>query len=166
MKETVYTPERVEELSKEAARRAMEHFRHGLNCAECVVQAFIDLGISSYDPSIVGLVSGMGGGMAHTGHTCGAVNAGLVVVSAEKGRKNPYGAASTQERIAELNAPETGVYARHGAYLRECFAQLGTIECRDLCIQYRDFASRDRARNCRRIIGLCAAAAVRHALKG
>ena len=166
MMKTVYTPEQVEELSMEAARRAMEHFRHGLNCAECVLQAFLDLGISDYDPSIVGLVSGMGGGMAHTGHTCGAVNAGLVVVSAEKGRKNPYAATSPKERIAELNAPGTGVYARHKAYLLDCFRELGSIECRDLCIQYRDFASRDRAKNCRRIIGLCAAGAVRHALKG
>lgn len=166
MKETVYTPEQVEKLSGDAARRAMEHYKHGLNCAECVLQAFLDLGISDYDPSIVGLVSGMGGGMGHTGYTCGAVNAGLVVVSAEKGRKNPYAASTPKERIAELNAPETGVYARHGAYLRECFAQLGSIECRDLCIQYRDFWGRDRAKNCQRIIGLCAAAAVRHALKG
>lgn len=152
-------------LAEDAARRAMEHYKHGLNCAECVLQAFLDLGISSYDPSIVGLVSGMGGGMGHTGHTCGAVNAGMVVVSAEKGRKNPYEAASAKERIAELNAPGTGIYARHRAYLQECFAELGTIECRDLCIQYADFASRDRARHCQRIIGLCAAAAVRHALK-
>ena len=160
-----FDQETIDRLAEDAARRAMEHYKHGLNCAECVLQAFLDLHISDYDPSIVGLVSGMGGGMGHTGHTCGAVNAGMVVVSAEKGRKNPYAAPSAKERVAELNAPETGVYARHRAYLRECFAQLGTIECRDLCIQYDDIASRDRAKNCQRIIGLCAAAAVRHALK-
>ena len=159
-----YTPEEIDRYAGEAARNAMEHYRHGLNCAECVLQGFLDLGLSDYDPSIVGLVSGMGAGMGHTGHTCGAVNAGMVVVGSEKGRKDPYEAGTMEERVAQLNAPRTGIYARHGAYLRQCFQELGSIECRDLCIQYENFACRERARNCKRIIGACAAMAAREAL--
>lgn len=161
----VWTEAERERLAEVAAEKAMGHFRCGLNCAECVVQGFMDLGISSWDPSIVALVSGMGGGMGHTGHTCGAVNAGMVVVSSEKGRKNPYSAPDFKERVGELNRPDTGIYARHAAYLRRCFQELGTIECRDLCIQFPDFHSRERARHCREIIGRCTREAVREALK-
>ena len=66
----IYTEAEIEELAERASQNAMEHFKHGLNCGECVLQGFLDLGISEYPPEIVGLVSGMGGGMGFTKHTC------------------------------------------------------------------------------------------------
>ena len=79
----IYTEAEIEELAERASQNAMEHFKHGLNCGECVLQGFLDLGISEYPPEIVGLVSGMGGGMGFTKHTFGAVNAGLVVIGSK-----------------------------------------------------------------------------------
>lgn len=160
-----YSEEEIEMLAEKAAENAMEHFKHGLNCGECVLQGFLDLGITDYPHDIVGLVSGFGAGMGATGHTCGAVNAGIVVIGSEKGRKNPYAKPTFEERVDELNHPETGIYARHGDYIRQCFQELGTIECRDLCIAYPSFHSKERARNCKRIIGIAAKLAVRAALK-
>lgn len=104
----MYTEAEIEALAEKAAECAMEHFKHGLNCGECVVQGFLDLGLSDYPKEIVGLVSGMGGGMGFTHHTCGAVNAGLVVISSEKGRKNPYARETFAERVDELPPPRHG----------------------------------------------------------
>ena len=159
-----YTEEEIEALAEQAAQNAMGHFRNGLNCGECVLQGFLDLGLSDYPKEIVGLVSGMGAGMGETGHTCGAVNAGMVVISSMHGRKNPYEKESFEERVDQLHHPETGIYPRHGAYVRAFMKEKGTIECRDLSIQW-DFDSKDRKRNCKQIIGLATKLATKAALK-
>ena len=164
----VYTEEEIEALAEKASQNAMEHFKHGLNCGECVLQGFLDLGISDYPKDIVALVSGMGGGMGFTHHTCGAVNAGLVVIGSEKGRKDPYAKPTFEERVDELHHPGTGIYPRHGAYVKDCIREYGTIECRDLCFPFDESTpegKKERARNCRKIIGFCTKAAVRAALK-
>lgn len=160
----VYTPEEIEELSEQAAKNAMEHFKHGLNCAECVLQGYLDLGISSYPPEIIGLVSGMGGGMGQTKHACGAVNGGMIVIGSEKGRKNPYALEAMEDRVKELNDPETGIYARHRKYLREFAAVYGSLDCLDLTMQHDDFNSVDRKRGCKKIIGEAAKLATKAAL--
>lgn len=164
----MYTEAEIEALAEKAAECAMEHFKHGLNCGECVVQGFWDLGLSDYPKEIVGLVSGMGGGMGFTHHTCGAVNAGLVVISSEKGRKNPYARETFAERVDELHHPGTGIYPRHGAYVKECIKEYGTMECRDLCLPFDESTpegKKDRARNCKKLIGFCTREAVKAALR-
>lgn len=163
-----YTPEEIEILAEQAAQNAMEHFKHGLNCSECVLQGFLDLGISEYPPEIIALVSGMGGGMGFTKHTCGAVNAGMVVIGSKRGRKAPYAKATFEERVDELHHPGTGIYPRHGQYVKNCITEYGTIECRDLCFPFDESTpegKKDRARNCKKIIGFCAKEATRAALQ-
>ncbi|MBR0293195.1 MAG: C_GCAxxG_C_C family protein [Acidaminococcaceae bacterium] len=120
MEETkIYTEEEIEQLAEKASQNAMEHFKHGLNCGECVLQGFLDLGISEYPPEIIALVSGMGGGMGFTKHTCGAVNAGMVVIGSKQGRKNPYAKETFEERVDELHHDETGIYPRHAVYVKD-----------------------------------------------
>lgn len=46
----IYTEAEIEELAERASQNAMEHFKHGLNCGECVLQGFLDLGISGNPP--------------------------------------------------------------------------------------------------------------------
>ena len=115
-----------------------------------------------------GFGRGMGGGMGFTHHTCGAVNAGLVVISSEKGRKNPYARETFAERVDELHHPGTGIYPRHGAYVKECIKEYGTMECRDLCLPFDESTpegKKDRARNCKKLIGFCTREAVKAALR-
>ncbi len=163
-----YTPEEIEALAEQAAQKAMGHFREGLNCSECVFQGYLELGLTDYPPEVVALVSGMGGGMGHTQHTCGAVNAGLCVIGSRQGRKNPFAKATYEERVDELRHEGTGIYPRHGEYVRQCIAEWGTIECRDLCFPFDETTpegNKDRARNCKKIIGWCAKAATKAALQ-
>lgn len=162
----IYTPEEIETLAEQAAANAMEHFRHGVSCGECVLKGFLDLGISDFPPETVALVSGFGGGMGASRHTCGAVNGGMMIIGTKKGRKNPYALPTFDERVVELNDPENGVYAHHGRYIREVIREWGTIECRDLTFPFEDFHCKDRARKCKQIIGFCAREATKAALKG
>ena len=164
----VYTEAEIEALAQKAADNAMEHFKHGLNCGECVLQGSLNRGLSDYPKESVGMVSGMGGGMGFTHHTCGAGNAGLVVISSEKGRKNPYAKPTFEERVDELHHPGTGIYPRHGAYIKDCITEYGTIECRDLCVPFDESTpegKKARARNCKKLIGFCTKKAVEAALK-
>ena len=164
----IYTEEEIEQLAEKASQNAMEHFKHGLNCGECVLQGFLDLGISEYPPEIIALVSGMGGGMGFTKHTCGAVNAGMVVIGSKQGRKNPYAKETFAERVDELHHDETGIYPRHAVYVKDVIKEYGTIECRDLCFPFDESTKdgmKERARNCKKIIGFCAMEATKAALK-
>ena len=75
--------------------------------------------------------------------------------------------ATFEERVEELHRPKTGIYPRHGAYIRRCLAEWGTIDCRDLCFPFDETTpegKKERARNCKKIIGWCAAEAVKAAL--
>lgn len=165
MEKKHYTPEERAALAEQAAANAGEHFRHGLNCSECVLKGFLDLGLTDYPPETVALASGMGGGMGGTGRLCGAVNAGMLVVSAMHGRRDPYAKDTMEARVDELHHPETGIYSRHAAYLRAVMKELGSLECRDLCFPYPDFDSKDRKRNCKKILMTCARIATEMALR-
>ena len=49
-----------------------------------------------------------------------------------------------------------------------CIAEWGTIECRDLCFPFDESTpegKKDRARNCKKLIGWCAKEATKAALK-
>ena len=64
-----YTPEEIEALAEQAAQNAMNHFKHGLTCAECVFKGFLDLGLTDFPPEIVALSSGYGGGSGYGGYS-------------------------------------------------------------------------------------------------
>ena len=157
----------VEQAAAKAEAAAMGYFKQGLNCGECVFQGYLDQKMTDLPPEVVALASGMGGGMGFTKHTCGAVNAGLLVIGSRHGRKNPLAKATFEERVEELHRPETGIYPRHDAYIRRCLAEWGTIDCRDLCFPFDETTpegKKERARNCKKIIGWCAAEATKAAL--
>ena len=105
---------------------------------------------------------------AFTKHTCGAVNAGMVVIGSKQGRKNPYAKETFEERVDELHHDETGIYPRHAVYVKDVIKEYGTIECRDLCFPFDESTKdgmKERARNCKKIIGFCAKEATKAALK-
>lgn len=162
--ERTYNGMTVDEVAEKCAQLAGEYFKTGMTCSECVLKAWLDMGITDFPPEVVALCTGMGGGMGKTRHTCGAVNAGMMAISTMKGRKDPLKASTFEERVRELNEPETGIYDRHGQYVREIITEWGSIECRDMCFPFKEFESVDRARNCKKIIKFCAAAAARTAL--
>ncbi len=152
MSEKLYNGMTVDEIADKVADLAKENFKIGLTCSECVFKAWLDMGFTDYPPEVVGLASGMGGGMGESRHTCGALNGGMLVVSSRQGRKNPLAKENFEERVAELHDPDTGVYPKHFKYVQEFMRKYGTTECRDLCQIFDDFDSIERKRNCKAII--------------
>lgn len=64
---------------------AAELFRGGWSCSQAVVCAFAqDFGID--EKTALRLSCGLGGGMSHTGNTCGAVSGALMVIGMKYGR--------------------------------------------------------------------------------
>ncbi len=160
-----YTDEEIEALAEQASKNAMNHFKYGVSCGECTLKGFLDLGLTDFPAETVALASGFGAGMGASRHTCGAVNGGMLIIGTTHGRRDPYALPTFEERVDELNHPDTGVYARHGKYVREVITEFGSIECRDLTFPFEDFHCKDRARKCKRIIGFCAKQATKAALK-
>ena len=113
-----YTEEEIEILAEQAAQNAMNHYKYGVSCGECVFKGFLDLGLSDFPPETVALASGFGAGMGASHHTCGAINGGMLVIGTMQGRKDPYALPTFEERVDELNHPQKGVYARQGKYVR------------------------------------------------
>ena len=96
------------------------------------------------------------------------MNAGMVVIGSKQGRKNPYAKETFAERVDELHHDETGIYPRHAVYVKNVITEYGTIECRDLCFPFDESTKegmKERARNCKKIIGFCAKEATKAALK-
>jgi len=64
---------------------AAELFRNGWSCSQAVTCAFAkDFGID--EKTALKLSCGLGGGMGHTGNTCGAVSGALMVIGMKYGR--------------------------------------------------------------------------------
>jgi len=75
---------------------AAELFRSGWSCSQAVVCAFAkDFGID--ETSALKLSCGLGGGMGHTGNTCGAVSGALMVIGMKYGRTTLEDLASKEK---------------------------------------------------------------------
>lgn len=159
----VYEKEAVEALRIQAEQAARDYFRQGLNCAECAMKSFLDLGLTDFPPEIVALASGFGGGIGHTRNTCGAVLGAALAIGTLRGRRNPLEKETMQERVAELNGPN-GVYQVFRRFIEEIEAKYGTIVCRELSQAY-DWEGKPRRKNCQEITGYAASLAVKYALE-
>lgn len=147
--------------AREAAR---EYFRQGLNCAECVLQAYLDqneTGLqtgNTLPADIIRLASGFGGGIGHTRNMCGAITGALLALGCVKGR-DPFALEEPKERVAQLQGE---VYPPFAALVREVEGRYGTLICRELTAPQGEFEGRERKKNCQEIIGSCAALAAKY----
>lgn len=102
----------------------LEHARalrkQGANCSQCVALAFADK--AGIDPATLGkIMSGLGGGIGATGHTCGVVTAMAVI----EGLTLPDGLTKAQ------------IYAGTRSLVNEFEEKEGSTECRALKSEYR-----------------------------
>lgn len=79
----------TKEQKEQAQKYLAENIKSGLNCSESVFNALIRAKILPLPESYTALVSGINGGAAGTGHTCGALSSAVMAVSAIYGRKDP-----------------------------------------------------------------------------
>ncbi len=95
-------------------------FTNGFSCSQAVCVAFAeDYGIDR--ETALKLSCALGGGMAHTGNTCGAVTGGLMVIGMKYGRT----------RLDDLAAKDK-TYETANAFIAEFLRRNHSLNCTDL----------------------------------
>ena len=123
---------------------AKECFKQGLNCAECVMTAFMNHFDTGLPKEVLKLSTGFGGGMGHTKNTCGAITGAVMALSAIVGRENPLAKETVPERIAEL---QQGIYPVVGKMVNEIKDEIGgmAVEIAGKVIE-REISEEDHAK--------------------
>ncbi|MBP2146679.1 C_GCAxxG_C_C family probable redox protein [Methanofollis sp. W23] len=104
------------------SKRAAASFSDGLNCAQAVAGAFAQE-CGTDEATVRKLACGFGGGLAHTGRTCGAVSGGVLVLGLARGTAMP-GDREGKEHCYTLVQEFLRRFAdRHGAV--ECTPLIG-----------------------------------------
>ena len=153
---TGMTPEQRQEL---AEKTAMNYFRQGLNCPECVAQTFMDMHDTDLPEKVMCLLTGFGGGMGATKNTCGAITGAVAALGMAKGRRDPFEREAIPDRIHQLHGE---IYPDFRQMVTEIKDHYGTLICSELSAAYEDFEGKPRRLNCMRMIGYCAAIAEKY----
>lgn len=131
---------------------AVENFKNGLNCAECVYDALIRAGVLEVAPETRAMCTAFGGGIGLSGYTCGALSGAVMANSAIYGRPDPW-SVPDEERGHEVAAK---YYRRYNKMVHDFEAANGGVLCREICSKYDDWHSKDRKKACLKLIGAAA----------
>lgn len=107
-------------MRTDRSEKAAETFAQGFNCAQAVLAGFAE-GFHLKRRDALRVAGALGGGMAHTGQTCGAVTGGLLVLGLRFGKTEPEDNAARERAVAK------------GAEFLETFREAhGSCDCRAL----------------------------------
>ncbi len=134
---------------------AVENFKKGLNCCECVYDALIRAGALEVDGATRAMCVGFGGGIGLTGFTCGALSGEVLANGAMYGRSDPW-ATPEADRGSEVARK---YYRRYNRIVHDFIADNGSALCKDICAPLGDFHDKARRVNCMKLIGRAAAQA-------
>lgn len=138
--------------TEKAKNLAGYYFTQGLNCAECVMLACIDVYGQNIPREAVSLATGFGGGMGRTRNTCGAVTGAVMALGMKKGRTNPLAKEEVKDRRQELGE----IYPDFGEMVEEIKDNYGTLICSELLDPAHDFEGKEKKKGCQQIIIYCA----------
>lgn len=143
------------DLRDEVKQQAIENFKKGLNCAECVYDALVRTGVLRVPDESRAGATGFGGGIGLAGYTCGALSGAVLANSMEHGRKDPW-SVPDEERGSEVSKK---YYRRYNRLLHDFEELAGGVLCRDICAVHEDWHSKPRRIMCMKLIGETAALA-------
>ncbi len=146
MKGTAVTKEQVMDMAEEG-------LCSGLNCGECVYDAFIRAGLLDVPPETRAACIAFGGGIGLTGNTCGALSSALLVNSMVYGRRDPWEAPSPEERREQMQT----LCRRYNNMVHRFEAENGCLTCLELCGEVGGWDSPARKENCVKIVRRAAA---------
>lgn len=115
---------------------ALSSFQGSANCAQSVLLAFAtDEGLTT--EQCLKLGAGLGGGIGHKQHVCGAINAGAMIIGLRFGNSNLNDSDSKQK--ANVLVAE---------YMDKCTKRLGSTDCcRILGIDLNNPEAKQKARD-------------------
>ena len=112
----------VSERASMAARRALEHFKSGYNCAESVLLGLKDtFNDQRLAATPVAVATSFGGGIGRTGHCCGALTGAAIGLGALFGRDQARDNEG-YKRASELT----------NSLLQDFSERFGSTQCREL----------------------------------
>ncbi|MDI3507168.1 MAG: hypothetical protein PWQ69_1148 [Methanomicrobiaceae archaeon] len=102
------------------ADEAVSCFMRGYNCAQAVSSVFAgDAGVP--EEVILGIATGFGGGVGHTGGTCGAVSGAVIAIGLLFGTTGP-----DEKEAKDLT------YEITREFVTRCAEKNGTVSCTEL----------------------------------
>ena len=106
---------------EQVGQRAEALFMQGYNCAESVLAAVAEsLGVTC--DCIPAMATGMGGGVGHTGHACGAASGGAMAI----------GLASVRKKLPDHNAEKRWANELGTEMVAAFRRKFDAVNCRDL----------------------------------
>ncbi|QGT98917.1 hypothetical protein SYNTR_0324 [Candidatus Syntrophocurvum alkaliphilum] len=147
MRELTPSEERIKDKACDAAKN---NFKSGLNCAESVYMALIEVGLVDFPSETVAMTTAFGGGIGLTGGVCGALAGMVMGVSAVHGRFEPLN-KNQQDNIKELYG-NPGRYRFFNQIPHKFKQEFGSTQCDELNKDYSEWADKERMRNCMKIV--------------
>ena len=131
----------ISEEQKERARAyAEENIEAGLNCSESVFNALIRADLLGLPMEATALASGINGGAAGTGHTCGALTGAVMAIGAVYGRpdpiKNAVNMLKDPGKKNEIDDPKDDyryyMMRRFNNVVGDFTKEMGTTQCQEI----------------------------------
>ncbi len=139
------------EIAAQIKQRAGDNFETGMNCAECVLEAFLYHIPTGLPGECMCLMTGFGGGGALFGDTCGSLVGAMAALGAVYGRRQmPH---NFDAAVAELYG-NPGLYRVFNRLMNEFKKRFGHTQCRALTLKWqdKDWLSNGHMRFCRNLI--------------
>ena len=145
----------MDDVRAKVIEYAIEGFKGGLNCAECVFDALQRAGVMNSVPKeAIAMCVGFGGGIGLSGYTCGALSGAIIANGAVYGRKDPW-SVPKEERGPQIAQK---YYRRYNRLLNDFKTAYGSPLCKEVTAG-QEWASKDRRLYCMNLIAQTAALA-------
>ena len=133
---------------EQVADMAVEGLTSGLNCGECVYDAFGRAGLLDVPSKTRAACVAFGGGIGLTGNTCGALFSAILTNSMVYGRADPWQAPDMDARRAQIET----LCRRYNNMVHSFQKENGYLTCKELCQSVGGWASEKRPENCQQVV--------------
>jgi C_GCAxxG_C_C family probable redox protein len=132
-------------------RRAEDNFKTGMNCAECVLEAFMHYIPTDLPGDCMCLMTGFGGGGGLFGDTCGSLVGAMAALGAVYGRREVP--TNFKAAVDELYGTP-GLYRVFNRLMNEFKNRFGGTQCRPLTSKWqgKDWLCKDHVLFCRNLV--------------
>ena len=160
----MYISEEQKEMAVNMARE--NQMEHGMSCSESVFNALIRSGILEGLPEdYTRIATGLSGGIAASGNTCGAVYGGLMALGWVYGRKNPFESPKAPDPSKQEEFEKDyrfNMMRRFNCFFHEVEEQIGTTRCEDIISSQGSYFDDRRVMKCPDIIVTAAKTAIKY----
>lgn len=141
-----------EEMLQLVGELAINNFKTGYNCTECVFLALIDAGALDIPRETVKMAIGFGGGIGCSGETCGALSGAILANGAKHGRLG----WETEDPMQRGMDVAEKYYRRYNAMVHEFEKANNAVTCKGISAPFGDWNCKDRKKYCMKMIGATA----------